>query len=207
LRLAVGDLGNDGTAGWGRGLGLAIGDLSNDRLRGRAGCLWLAIRDLNDNRRTSWAGSLGLAVGDLSDDGTAGWLGGLRLTITDLSNGRSGGGLGLAIRDLSGTSASIGSLDVDGNAILSDRLAVQVVEVAGQALIPDSVVTDGKGLIAAQREARGLASASLNWGVKLELVVAGDVSLATSLVLQDTISEGQSEGAGKLAPLKITLLR
>lgn len=109
-------------------------------------------------------------------------------------------------------------------------VGIQVVEITGQAL-PEgggtvSARTSGqsKGVVAAESEARGLESASLDRAVELKplsgkyvyvkdasmlnlLVIGSDISCATSLVLQDTILQSQGESAGELALLKATLGR
>ena len=76
------------------------------------------------------------------------------LTVRDLGNS-GGSSLGLAVRDLR-DSASVcrhGSLDMDGNALGTSGLAVQVVEVARQALVEDSGAHQGHGSVAAETEA------------------------------------------------------
>jgi hypothetical protein len=64
------------------------------------------------------------------------------LTVGDLGDDLAGGGsLGLAVGDLGDTGAGAGgvhrALDVDGYALSTGRFAVQIVEVAGQALVED----------------------------------------------------------------------
>ena len=69
LRLAVGDLGDDGAAGLGGSLDLAVGDLSDDGTAGLGGSLNLAIGDLSNDSTAGLGRSLDLAVGDLGDWG------------------------------------------------------------------------------------------------------------------------------------------
>jgi len=216
LRLAIADLGDNSAGSSGAGstsLGLTIADLRDNRARSSR--LGLAIADLRDNGTGSRSGAgsrgLRLAITDLGDDRAGG--ASLGLTIADLRSNRArGSGLGLTIADLAGTAGSSlpHSLNVDGDALCASALAVQVVEVAGQALVEDcwghtAIGRESKGAVAADREASGLTSASLERGVELKLVVAGNVSLATGLVLDDTVLEGQCQGTSKLAARKIML--
>lgn len=96
------------------------------------------------------------------------------LTIRDLrdsvgSRSSGGGSLGLAVADLRGrTGALVDSLDVDLLALHALRVGVQVVEAAGQAL-PEGGGAEGalarsqsESVVAAEREALGLQSTSLN---------------------------------------------
>ena len=217
LGLAIGDLRNDGSRSG--CLGLTVGDLGDYGDAGRGRGLGLAIRDLGDN---SGRAGLGLTVGDLSDNGSSG--GGLRLAVGDLRNDCAGrGSLGLTIGDLGDTGTLVDGLDVDLDALCTGRLAVEVVEVARQALVEDSRSTEREGAVAAEREARSFTSASLDGSIELEpgielasmpmgctcllclLVVAGNVALATSLILQDTILEAQGERTRKLTLLNVTL--
>jgi len=165
--------------------------------------LRLAVADLRDN----WAGSasLGLTVADLSDD----WAGSssLGLTVTDLRDNRARGtGLGLTVTDLAGTTGSLpNSLEVDGDTLCANAPAVEVVEAARVARVPDSGGAEGKGLVAAEGEARLFPSTGLYGGIELELVVAGDVANAVGLIPQDAVLECECQGTGELAGLKVTL--
>jgi hypothetical protein len=216
LGLAVRDLRNNGSSDGslgGTSLGLAIGDLGNDGSSGlRAGGtgLGLAVGDLRDDG-SRWAGSssLGLSVRDLGDDWAGRW--GLGLAIGDLGDTGRLGDLGLTIADLGSTTTSRDHVDVNGNALGTSALAVQVVEGTRQALEEHSgargAVAGGEceRSVVADREAGGLLSTSLDGSIKLELVVGSDVSGAASLVLEDTILESQGQGTGELARWKITL--
>jgi hypothetical protein len=239
LGLSVTDLGNDGTRWFGSGkagsrsgsLGLSVTDLGNDRTRwfgsgkagSRCGGLRLAVGKLRDGR-TRWlgsggagsrGGSLGLTVGKLRNSGSRWQLGSgggsLRLAIGDLGDSR-----GLRGRSLRGWSRAAASshdrLDIDLDALHTLRVAVQVVEIARQAL-PEGGVTkgtgdstaQGKSVVGAKGESLVLFRVGLGLGIELELVVAGDVSLTTSLVFQDTILERDGQGTVELTPLEITL--
>lgn len=175
LRLAVGDLRDNGANGLGC-LRLAIGDLGNNGSGRRLGgtSLRLAIRDLRNDGAGRWLGStsLGLTIRDLGDDSGLGSLG---LAIGDLRNDRWLSDLGLAITDLGCTAATGGvdSVDVDGDALRTSALAVQVVEVTGQALVEDcwsstAVGRESEGPVAANRETSGLTSTSLERCIELE---------------------------------------
>jgi hypothetical protein len=204
----------------GAGLWLSIRDLRNDVGGWWSGCacLGLAIRDLRDDRGGRGS-SLRLAVGDLWDDRGDGGSrsGSLRLSVRDLgdsvgSRSSGSGSLGLTVADLrGGARALVDSLNVDLLALAALAVGVQVVEITRQAL-PESGSAQGavargqsETVVAAEREAFGLKSTSLDGGVELELIVASDVSLATGLILQDTILQGQGECAGKLTFLEVTL--
>jgi hypothetical protein len=193
LGLAIRNLCDNGS----RSLGLAIGDLSGDRSR----CLRLTIGNLSDDRSRC----LRLTIGDLGNDGG---LGGLGLTIGDLSDGRANrGSLRLAVgnlRDTAGAGARHGSLNVNGYALSTSRLAVKVVEVTRLALVEDGGAHEGHGAVAAKTEAISLLGIRLNRRVKLELVVASDVASATSLVGQLAVLEGDLKCAIKLTPFKAT---
>lgn len=155
-------------------------------------------------------GSLRLAIADLGDN-SAGSSGAgstsLGLTIADLRSNRArGSGLGLTIADLAGTAGSSlpHSLNVDGDALCASALAVQVGEATRRARVPDSGL-EGERVVLAKGEAGLFPSASLYGGIELELVVAGDVTDAASLVLQDTILERKSQGTSELTGRQVTL--
>jgi len=213
LGLTVADLGDD-WANRSRCLRLAIRDLGDNGSCGRLGCtsLRLAIRDLRDNWSCRGLGCTGLrlAIRDLRDDAGSGSTS-LRLTVGDLGDAGWCGDLGLTVTDLGGTgTASLHSSDVDRNALCTGALAVQVVEVTREALVKDSwcrtaIGRESEGVVATEREPAGFLSTGLNRSVELELIVGGNVSLAASLVLQNTVVEGEGQGTGKLARLEITL--
>lgn len=139
LGLAVRDLGDDGSSGpRGCSLRLAIRDLRDNGTAGpRRRSLWLAVANLGDNGTAGpRRGCLGLSVADLRDNGTS--RGRLRLAVGDLRNTGRLGDLGLTIWDLRGTTASCNSYDVDRNTLSTNALAVQVVEGAGETLVPYS---------------------------------------------------------------------
>jgi hypothetical protein len=209
LRLAIRDLG-DYRLGRTRSLGLAIGNLGDHW--GRAGwlrSLGLSIRDLADDGRTS-RGGLWLAVGDLADN----WAGSgsLRLAIRDLGHAGRLGNLGLSVADLRGTSALVHRNNEDGNALCTDALAVQIVEGSRQARVPDgggvgaAAAGECERAIAAERETRSLAGASLYRLVELELVVACNVSLTSSLIAQEAILQAEGQSTSKLAGLETITL-
>jgi len=175
LRLTVGDLSNDG----GGGLGLAIGDLGNDGSR----CLGLTIRDLSNSRR----GRLGLAVRNLGYG-----LGSLGLTVWDLGDAWRG-------------TLAHGCLDVDGGALSTNRLVVQVVETTRLARVEHGGALEGKGAVAAETKAFRFESTCLNRRVKLELLVGSDVSGATSLVSQLAVLKSDHEDTIELALVHATL--
>lgn len=145
LGLAVGNLSDNG----GGGLRLAIGNLGNDRSR----CLGLAIRDLSN----SGGGSLGLAVGNLGYG-----LGSLGLTVGDLGNAW-------------GRTLAHDCLDVDGSALSTNGLVVQVVEAARLARVEHGGTLEGKGAVAAEAKAFSFESTCLNRSVKLEPVETLDL--------------------------------
>jgi hypothetical protein len=151
---------------------LTITDLRHD-VASRCG-LDLAIGDLGDD--VASGGSLNLAIGDLRNYGDRGSSSGsLDLAIRNLRDG-SGGNLRLAIADLrgAGTRAHVDSLDVDLGALSALRVGVQVVEVSGQTLEEGGGTgcagTRGKSqrAVAAEGEALGLQSTSLDGSVELE---------------------------------------
>jgi hypothetical protein len=95
------------------------------------------------------------------------------LTVGDLSDNWAGrGGLGLPIGDLGDTSAGARAvhdcLNVDGYALSTSRCAVQVVEVAGQALVEEGRAHQGHRAVATETETFSLLSTRLNGVVKLE---------------------------------------
>jgi len=210
LRLAIADLGDNSAGSSGAGstsLGLTIADLRDNRARSSR--LGLAIADLRDNGTGSRSGAgsrgLRLAITDLGDDRAGG--ASLGLTIADLRSNRArGSGLGLTIADLAGTAGSSlpHSLNVDGDALCASALAVQVGEATRRARVPDSGL-EGERVVLAKGEAGLFPSASLYGGIELELVVAGDVTDAASLVLQDTILERKSQGTSELTGRQVTL--
>jgi hypothetical protein len=75
--------------------------------------------------------------------------------------------LGLTVADLRGTTL-VHSSDEDGTALRTSTLAVQVVEIAGEALVEDGAATESKGTITAEGEAGGLLGTSLNGCIELE---------------------------------------
>ena len=208
LDLTVGDL-SDRLADRGRGLDLAIRDLSDGL---SSGSLDLTVRDLS-NGLGSRGRSLDLAVGDLSDlDTTSGCL---DLTVGDLSDGSTGRGLDLTIRNLSDSLGGGGGLeltvadlggstagsnttgledvDVDGGALVTSGLVIEVVEVATQALVEDGRGADGESAVAADGEARGVDGTSLGGLVELELVVGSNVTSAALIISQDTVGKSDSQ--------------
>jgi hypothetical protein len=58
---------------------------------------------------------------------------------------------------------------MDGYALSTSRRAVEVVEVAGQALVEDGGAHEGQRAVAAETEALGLLSTLLDGAVELEL--------------------------------------
>jgi len=205
LRLAIRDLRNYRCSGT-RSLGLTIGNLGDNwGTAGWARSLWLSIRDLADNGRTSRR-SLWLAIGDLADNRAGS--GSLWLAIRDLGYAGRLGNLGLSVADLRSTSALVHGNNEDRDALCAGALAVQIVEGSRQARVPDgsSVGAAAAGecerAIAAKGEARGLAGASLYRLVELELVVACNISLTSSLIAQDTILQAESQSPSKLTRLK-----
>ena len=72
---------------------------------------------------------------------------------------------------------------------------VEVVEAAGQALVPDGRATESERRVATGREAGGVDGTSLCGLVKLELVVVGDVAGAILGVKEHAVLEGQDKGA------------
>jgi hypothetical protein len=100
----------------------------------------------------------------------------LRLTVGNLRNTRWLSDLGLAIANLRGTTTLHHSCDVDGDALCTSALTVQVVEGTRQTLIPHSGGStvgggEGKRTVAADGEASGFTSTSLQRLVKLEPIV------------------------------------
>jgi hypothetical protein len=209
LGLAVRDLRDDGSSGL-RRLGLTIGNLRDSgTTRPWRRSLGLAIRDLRDDRTTGpWGSSLGLSIANLRNDRARRRC--LRLAVGDLRDTRRLSDLGLTIGNLRSTAASCNSYNVDGDTLSTNTLAVQVVESARETLVPYSGCRaasrgESEGAVAADREARRLASTSLETGIILQLVIAGDVSLTTSLILEDTILEAQGQGASLLASFEPAL--
>jgi hypothetical protein len=190
LGLAVRDLRDNRASNRGarsRGLGLTVRDLrDNGRSdRGaRSRSLGLSIADLRDDwaRSRSWARcrSLGLAIADLRDHGGSGWAGrrSLRLTVGNLRDTRSRdrSNLGLTIADLRSTATTlVHSSDVDGDALSTGALAVQVVESTGEALVPDSGSSTARGgecerAIATNGESSGFTGTCLKGSIELEPV-------------------------------------
>ena len=91
------------------------------------------------------------------------------------------------------------SLDGDGCALRRPVNTVQVVEVAAQALVEGVAATKSKGAVRANGPARGVDGTSLGWPVKLELVIGGNVSSATSVILHDTVRKSNLQGGAGLA--------
>ena len=188
LDLSVRDLGDDWAVGGSGGLDLSVGDLSDDRASASGG-LDLSVRDLGDN--TGAVGLLGLSVGELAD-GVHGSAGGLDLSVADLGDGRGGG---LAVSGLTtGASAERDNLDGDGRALGGDVLIVEVVEGTAQALVEDSRVAKGEGVVSTDRPASGVDGTSLGGLVELELVVGSDVGGGSVCVEHDTVGKGEDEG-------------
>jgi hypothetical protein len=86
--------------------------------------------------------------------------------------------------------------DLNGRALLGPPAIVEVVEVAGLALVEDGRSAEGQGTIAALREASGVDGACLRGPVKLELVVGGDVASSALRILNDAVVEGGHQNAG-----------
>jgi hypothetical protein len=84
---------------------------------------------------------------------------------------------------------------------------VQVVELIGQALIGNLRVPERQDVVVADGEARCAQGIVLWWRIELELVVAGDVSRATSAVLEGSTGEGENEGVGVVATGWCSLLQ
>jgi hypothetical protein len=146
---------------------------------------------------------------------------GRELTIIDLAhrNGLHGGyNLWLAIaqrNDSSGrdnvgannmlTSNGVGAFatghgeNLNGRALLGPPAVVQVVEVAGLALVENRRAPEGNGAVAALGEASGVYGASLRGAVKLELVVGSDVASSALRILDDAVGEGRHENSGSRA--------
>jgi len=191
LDLTVGDLGDSGTAGGGgRGLDLAVGDLS-DRLA--SGGLDLTVRDLSDRLASR---GLDLAVRDLGNARGSG--GGLDLTVGNL--GDLGGGSNCASGLGSGArrSSTSNDVNVDGRALATSGLVVEVVEVSAQALVEDARATKGESAVGASREASGVDGTSLDGVVELELTVGSDVTSAALVVGELAVAEGDLKSLGVL---------
>ncbi len=75
------------------------------------------------------------------------------------------------------------SVDVNRGALSSPRSVVEVVEVAAQALVEDAGSPKSKGAVCAVGETSGVNSASLGWGIELELVVGSNVASASLGIL------------------------
>lgn len=181
------------------------------------GSLDLAIRDLGNNScgcsLGDSTGGLDLTVGDLRNNSCRCSLdnsrGGLDLTVRNLGHGSSGAGsLDLAIRNLrdgAGSSGRFGSsrygintaggddLNVDGRALVTGALIVQVVKVTTEALVEDGRAAKGESAVAADGPASSVDSTGLRWLIKLELVVRGNVTNAAFVISEDTVCEGDRE--------------
>lgn len=103
---------------------------------------------------------MGLAVGDLGYC----WLRGLGLAVGDLGNfGVFGVAVAVAVADHDGH-------DVDGEALFTDGLAVEVVEVAGQALVEERGALERQGVVATEAKTVDVEGVGLDWAVELESV-------------------------------------
>lgn len=181
--LTVADLGHWHHHDSAHDLQLTVGDLLNWlhwNHGSLSGGLNLSVRDLGDSSGRS--GGLDLAVAHLRNRARRGTRSGSHLAVSGLGCGTA----------LHGTTTD--GLDVDRAALATLALVVQVVEVATQALVEDSLVAKDEGAVAADSEARGVDSIGLEDGVELELAVGDDLTLAVVLVLQDTVVEGDAEG-------------
>lgn len=133
LDLSVADLGDWGARG-SRSLNLSVANLRDWHARKGGWGLDLSVTDLGDDA----SGNLNLSVRDLSED-DGGWF--LGLSVGDLRDDGSGSSW-LSIRALSDLTSRAGAardnVDEDRLAVWGNRLAVEVVEVASQALPEDS---------------------------------------------------------------------
>lgn len=133
----------------------------------------LAVGDLRDDD-TSW--DLGLAIRDLGngwlrDSGYSGW--DLRLAVTDLAWNRK--------------SSTVLSNQIDGGALLGPMTVIKVIERTTPALVEDSRASKSESVVGAYRESTGIDSACLRRRIELELEVACDITVTTSLILQHTV--------------------
>jgi hypothetical protein len=99
----------------------------------------------------------------------------LGLTIRDLRNARWRSNLRLSVGDLRSTAAAlVHSYNVDGNTLCTSALAVQVVEGTRETLVPygrrAATARECEGAVAADREASGLTSTSLQGSIELESI-------------------------------------
>lgn len=146
-------------------------------------------------------GAIRLTIGDLRDlaEGHTGSGGpNLRLAVGQDRNNRGGDNLGthnLAIARVVGGSSTLHQDDLDRLALGSPGAIVQVVEVSRGALVPNSATTQSQRTIATGGKPSSVDGTCLSRGVKLELVVASNVSSATLSVGQDTIVEIGHEDA------------
>lgn len=97
--------------------------------------------------------------------------------------------------------------DLNRRALLSPPAVIQVVKVAGFALVKHSRAAQGQGAIAALAEASCVDGASLRGAVKLELIVGSDIAGSVLCILDDTVRERCHENAGpgasRCPPLRV----
>lgn len=154
-------------------------------------------------------GAVALTIGDLrnlAEGNTSGGGPDLGLSVGQGRNNGGGDNLGtdnLAIARLVGVS-TLHQDNLNRLALGGPRAVVQVVEVSRGALVPNSAVTQSQRTIATSGESSSVDGARLSGGIKLELVVASNVSSAALSVGQDAIGEVGDEDA--VAGALITLL-
>lgn len=136
------------------------------------------LRDLADRDTSGRSLDLGLAVGQDRND-----RGGDNLGTHNLARARVGG------------APTRHQDDLDGVTLGGPVTVVQVVEVSGGALVPNSAATKGQRAIAAGGESGSVDGACLGRRVVLELEVASDVTSATLGVGEDAILQGVNEDA------------
>ena len=151
----------------------------------------MSVADLRDGLRLSIANlrdSVGLAVGHNTNSSRGdGWL---------------------SVRGLccrwGWARATIDGLDVDLIALVSLLVGVDVVELSAQTLPPDILCTNGKSAVGAEGEASSINGSGLGRSIKLELIVGGNVTSSASLILENTATESEGEGARLLSLLYIS---
>jgi hypothetical protein len=120
----------------------------------------------------------------------------LWLTISHLAS--SSTATATAAATAAGRHASVNGLEVNLIALIALFVRVQVVEAATQALPPNGRAADSQSVVGTEGEAGGVDGTCLRWVVKLELIVGGNVSSTSSLILENTTLEGQGESARSL---------
>lgn len=134
--------------------------------------------------------ALDLTIADLAHGNRLHGRDNLRLAIAQRDNGRgcdNGCADDMLASNLVGALTAGQGEDLNRGALLGPPTIVQVVKVAGLALVENRRATEGQGAIAALGEASSVDGAGLRRNVKLELVVGSNVAGPVLGILDDAV--------------------